>query len=54
MILIGFLGEYIVQLREEAPYHLVFPAMHLTRGEIKDLFQKKLNDAPSDDPRWLN
>ncbi len=47
------LGEYIVQLREEPPYHLVFPAMHLTRGEIKDLFQKKLNDAPSDDPEEL-
>lgn len=47
------LGEFIVQLRQEAPYHLVFPAMHLTRGEIKDLFQKKLNDAPSDDPEEL-
>lgn len=47
------LGEYIVQLREEPPYHLVFPAMHLTRGEIKDTFQKKLNDAPSDDPEEL-
>lgn len=47
------LGEYIVQLRDEAPYHLVFPAMHLTRGEIKDIFQKKLNDAPSDDPEEL-
>ena len=22
------LGEFIVQLREEAPYHFVFPAMH--------------------------
>jgi len=47
------LGEYIVQLRKEPPYHLVFPAMHLTRGEIKDLFQEKLNDAPSDDPEAL-
>jgi len=47
------LGEFIVQLREETPYHLVFPAMHLTRGEIKDTFQKKLNDAPSDDPEAL-
>jgi L-lactate dehydrogenase complex protein LldF len=27
--------------------------MHLTRGEIKDLFQRKLNDAPSDDPEAL-
>lgn len=47
------LGEFIVQLRQEPPYHLVFPAMHLTRGEIKDTFQKKLNDAPSDDPEAL-
>ena len=30
------LGEFIVQLRNEPPYHFVFPAMHLTRGEISD------------------
>jgi len=47
------LGEFIVQLREEAPYHLVFPAMHLTRGEIQEVFEKKLHDAPSDDPEEL-
>lgn len=47
------LGEFIVQLRQEAPYHIVFPAMHLTRGEIRDLFQRKLGDAPSDDPEAL-
>jgi len=47
------LGEFIVQLREEAPYHLVFPSMHLTRGEIKDLFAEKLHDAPSDNPEDL-
>jgi len=47
------LGEFIVQLRAEAPYHIVFPAMHLTRGEIKDLFQRKLGDAPSDNPEEL-
>lgn len=47
------LGEFIVQLREEPPYHLVFPAMHLTRGEIKDIFQQKLHDAPSDEPEDL-
>lgn len=47
------LGEFIVQLREEAPYHIVFPAMHLTRGEIKDVFQRKLHDAPSDNPEEL-
>jgi L-lactate dehydrogenase complex protein LldF len=47
------LGEFIVQLREEAPYHLVFPAMHLTRNEISDLFQKKLHSAPTDNPEEL-
>jgi len=47
------LGEFIVQLRQEPPYHLVFPAMHLTRGEIKQTFQEKLNDAPSDEPEDL-
>ncbi len=47
------LGEYIVQLREEPPYHIVFPAMHLTRYEISDLFNKKLGSAPTDSPEEL-
>ena len=47
------LGEFIVQLRGEPPYHLVFPAMHLTRGEIQQTFQQKLHDAPSDNPEDL-
>ena len=47
------LGEFIVQLRHEAPYHIVFPSMHLTRGEIRELFQCELGDAPSDNPEDL-
>jgi L-lactate dehydrogenase complex protein LldF len=47
------LGEFIVQLREEAPYHIVFPAMHLTRGEISELFTKELGSAPTDSPEEL-
>jgi L-lactate dehydrogenase complex protein LldF len=47
------LGEFIVQLREEPPYHLVFPAMHLTRAEIQQTFQRKSHDAPSDNPEDL-
>ena len=47
------LGEYIVQLRHEAPYHFVFPAMHLTRGQISDLFQKELGSEPTNDPEAL-
>jgi L-lactate dehydrogenase complex protein LldF len=47
------LGEFIVQLRKEAPYHIVFPAMHLTRGEISDLFAKELGSLPTDSPEEL-
>src|SRR3569833_2157186 len=32
------LGEFIVQLRKETPYHILFPEMNLTRGDIKELF----------------
>jgi len=47
------LGEFIVQLRGEVPYHLVFPAMHLTRGEISHLFHEKLGSAETDSPEEL-
>jgi L-lactate dehydrogenase complex protein LldF len=47
------LGEYIVQLREEAPYHFVFPAMHLTRDEVSAIFEEKLGTAPTDSPEEL-
>lgn len=47
------LGEFIVQLRHEAPYHIVFPSMHLRRGEIRELFQRELGNAPSDTPEDL-
>ncbi len=47
------LGEYIVQLRHEPPYHIVFPAMHLTRQQISDLFRDKLGSEPTDNPEDL-
>jgi L-lactate dehydrogenase complex protein LldF len=47
------LGEYIVQLRHEPPYHLVFPAMHLTRKQISDLFHDKLGSEPTNNPEDL-
>jgi len=47
------LGEFIVQLREEAPYHIVFPAMHLTRYQISDLFHDKLGTPKTDNPEEL-
>ncbi len=36
------LGEYIVQLRHEPPYHILTPAMHLTREQILTLFREKI------------
>src|SRR5580765_4377342 len=47
------LGEFIVQLRKEAPYHIVFPAMHLSRGDISELFQRELGSAKTDNPEDL-
>lgn len=47
------LGEFIVQLRREPPYHIVFPAMHLTRDDISDLFQRELGSAPTREPEEL-
>ncbi len=47
------LGEYIVQLRHEPPYHIVFPAMHLTRDEISDLFHRELGSAQTREPEEL-
>ncbi|WP_018123847.1 L-lactate dehydrogenase (quinone) large subunit LdhH [Desulfovibrio oxyclinae] len=34
------LGEWIIQLRHEGPTHMVMPAIHLSRHQVKDLFTK--------------
>lgn len=36
------LGEYIIQLAHEKPYHIVAPALHKTRHQVADLFTEKL------------
>ena len=36
------LGEYIIQLAGERPYHIVAPALHKTRYDVADLFSEKL------------
>lgn len=47
-------GEFIVQLRNEAPYHIVTPCMHLNRSQIAELFREKLETRiESDDPAYL-
>jgi L-lactate dehydrogenase complex protein LldF len=55
------LGEFIVQLRNEPPYHIVTPAMHLNRQQVSKLFHEKLGAEETLDPpelvaiarRWL-
>ena len=34
------LGEWIIQLRKEGPSHMVMPAIHLSRGQVADEFEK--------------
>jgi L-lactate dehydrogenase complex protein LldF len=36
------LGEYIIQLAHSRPYHIVVPALNLTRHDVADLFSKAL------------
>ena len=36
------LGEYILQLMHQRPYHIVAPALHLTRYDVADVFTKEL------------
>jgi L-lactate dehydrogenase complex protein LldF len=36
------LGEYIIQLAHDRPYHIVAPALHMTRYQVADLFQERL------------
>lgn len=41
------LGEYIVQIAGEKPYHIVTPAMHKSKEDIAALFHEKF-DTPAD------
>src|ERR1700722_17286670 len=36
------LGEYILQLAHQRPYHIVAPALHMTRYEVGDIFTQRL------------
>lgn len=40
------MGEYIVQMAGEKPSHIVMPAIHKTRGDIAELFEKNIADTP--------
>jgi L-lactate dehydrogenase complex protein LldF len=47
------LGEYICQIRDEPPYHIVTPVMHLTKADIARTFQEKLGTPLTDSAEEL-
>ncbi|MEZ6046684.1 MAG: lactate utilization protein B [Planctomycetaceae bacterium] len=48
------LGERIVQLRKEAPSHIVLPAIHIKKEEVGDVFHEHLHtDKGASDPAYL-
>jgi L-lactate dehydrogenase complex protein LldF len=47
------LGEYIVQLRNEKPSHIITPAIHLSKEDIGKTFSDQLNIAYTPEPEQL-
>ena len=43
------LGEFIIQLANEPPTHIIVPAMHKSRREVAQLFRRKLRVKVSED-----
>src|SRR5690606_2446691 len=41
------LGEYIIQLRHEAPSHIIAPAVHLTRDQVEAEFRRAHTQLPA-------
>ncbi|MDJ0757060.1 MAG: LutB/LldF family L-lactate oxidation iron-sulfur protein, partial [Ardenticatenaceae bacterium] len=48
------LGEYIIQLADERPSHIIAPVMHRTRQDVGKLFSEKLDVDYTEDPLVLN
>jgi L-lactate dehydrogenase complex protein LldF len=47
------LGEYILQLSHETPAHIVAPAIHKTRIDVADLFEREVDPKRAEDPEEL-
>jgi len=47
------LGEYIVQIADEKPYHIVTPAMHKSKEDIAELYHEKFNTPIDYTPEQL-
>jgi L-lactate dehydrogenase complex protein LldF len=47
------LGEFIVQLAGEKPYHIVTPAMHKSKKDVADLYHQKFQVDPESTPEQI-
>jgi L-lactate dehydrogenase complex protein LldF len=47
------LGEYILQLAHERPAHIVAPAIHKTRVDVADLFEREVDPERAESPEQL-
>jgi L-lactate dehydrogenase complex protein LldF len=47
------LGEYIIQLAHERPSHIIAPAIHKTRGQVAELFERELKRPAAPEPEAL-
>lgn len=47
------LGEFIVQLAGQRPYHIVTPAMHMSKQDVSELFHRQLGTELTDDAAEL-
>lgn len=47
------LGEFIVQLEDEPPYHILTPAMHKSKEDVAKLFHEKFGTPENETPANL-
>lgn len=48
------LGQYILQLAEDKPTHMVMPAIHKSKKEVQQLFNQKFNTNTKEDAEQLS
>lgn len=47
------LGEYIIQLADEKPSHIVFPVLHKTKEKVAEVLHDKIAMPMTDDPEQM-
>lgn len=47
------LGEYIIQIDEDRPSHIIAPSLHKNKEQIRETYEEKIDYAGSEDPEEL-